>query len=256
MQRKIIAQGGGRIMVPDGEAETTAIDTEIVRFTGKKSPHLLFIPTASEDNEEYCQAIHKQYVERLGCTLDVLRLYSEQHELKSYRKRILAADIIYVGGGNTLRMMKFWRRVGIDQMLEAARRQGAVLCGTSAGAICWFRQGNSDSRKFADDSNLTLIKVRALDYVDALYCPHYDAEAHRQPALKTMMRKTPGIAIAVENNCAIQIEDDRYRIIQSQPGKKAWRVFWQGSKYFRQALEPSEEFHELSVLLDKQAEWP
>lgn len=236
-------------MVPGGEPETTAIDTEIIRFSAQSKPKVLFIPTASEDNQEYCEAFARQYAENLGCSVDILRLFSDARDLTDFRKRIMRSDIVYVGGGNTLRMMKFWRQLGIDQMLNDARQQGAVLCGTSAGAICWFRQGNSDSRKFADNENTSLIKVAGLNYVDLLLCPHYDAEAHRQPALKQMMKKTRGVSIALENNCAIQIHDNDYRIIASQPDKRAFLIYWKRDEYIKQALQPSEHFQPLDSLL-------
>ncbi len=216
---------------------------------GKKSPRLLFIPTASEDNSDYVTAIKQLYGNQLGCKVSELLLYKDRPSASEMRQRILNSDIIYVGGGNTLRMMKLWRRLGIDRWLDQARLNGAVLCGLSAGAICWFRQGNSDSRKFQDERNKTLIRVRGLNFVDLLLCPHYDVEKHRQPALKSMMQTTPGIAVALENGSAIQIIDDRYRILTSLKNRKAWLVAWRGQHYLRQSLTADNQFRPLAGLL-------
>src|SRR5690606_6160908 len=113
-----------------------------------------------------------------------------------------SSDIIYVGGGNTLKMMTIWRRMGVDTLLKKAYRKGIILSGVSAGAICWFSYGNSDSRKFTSRSS-QLIKVRGLELIPALFCPHYDVEKHRQNDLRKMMMKTPKIvAIALDNCCA------------------------------------------------------
>lgn len=248
--RKIIAIGGGRVMVNRRrEPQTLPIDREIVRLTGRKKPRLLFIPTASEDNPEYCQAIRNLYEQQLGSRVNELLLYRQRPDRQTMRSMVLDSDIIYVGGGNTLRMMKLWRRLGIDHWLDQARRKGTVLSGLSAGAICWFRQGNSDSRKFSDANNRTLIKVTGLGYVNLMICPHYDVERHRQPALKEMMRSTNGVAVALENCTAIEIINDHYRILKSSRHKNAWRVYWANKRYHREKLSAGTELAPLKELL-------
>lgn len=103
----------------------------------------------------------------------------------------------------------------------------------SAGSICWFKYGNSDSRKFTSGSN-KLIKVKGWGLIDALHCPHYDTEEHRQNDLKRMMKSTHKIiAIALENCCAIEIIDNQYRIIKSKNGAKAYKIYWNKWKYFK-----------------------
>lgn len=252
MKRKIIAIGGGRIMGPkDRLPQTLSIDEEIVKLCGRKNPRLLFVATASLDDEDYCQRIDEHFGKRLGCRINTLLLYRNRPNHKVIRQLILNTDIIYVGGGNTLRMMNLWRQLGIDILIDQARLKGTVLAGLSAGCICWFRQGNSDSRKFADDSNKTLIKVSGLDYVDALACPHYDVERHRQPALKIMMNKTRGIAIALENCTAIEIIDNNYRILTSMKNRNAWKVYWHKGHYVKEKLNKDGDFLPLSGLLKK-----
>ena len=230
--------------------QTLTIDEEIVRLSGRRRPRALFIPTASLDDPDYCRALGALYGGRLGCEIDTLLLYRERPSPAQARAKILESDIIYVGGGNTLRMMRLWRHLGIDRALDLARRRGKVLCGLSAGAICWFRQGNSDSRKFANSENKTLIKVTGLGFADLLLCPHYDVERHRQPALRDMMRRMPGVAIALDNCAAIEIVHDRYRILTSAKRKNAYRVFWKNGRYFRQVLEKDGEYRSLSSLLE------
>ena len=229
--------------------QTLAIDKEIVRLAGKRRPSVLFIPTASEDSREYCDALRRLYADHLGCEFHTLLLYRERPALASLRGLILDSDIIYVGGGNTLRMMRLWRKLGVDRYLDQARRRGTVLCGLSAGAICWFRQGNSDSRKFADSDNKTLIKVTGLGFADLLLCPHYDVEKHRQPALKAMMKTTRGIAIALDNCAAIEIVDDQYRVLTSAQRKNAWCVYWKNGVYYKEALPKDGVFRSLARLL-------
>ncbi len=238
---------------PPRSPQTLAIDHEIVRLAGCRHPRVLFVPTASGDDAAYCRSFRDLYATRLGCRVSELLLYRDRPSRKAMRAALLGSDIIYVGGGNTLRMMKIWRRLGIDRWLDQARRQGTVLAGLSAGALCWFRQGNSDSRKFSDAGNRTLIRVSGLNYIDALVCPHYDVERHRQPALKAMMRTTPGIAVALENCTAIEIVDDQYRILRSNDRRNAWRVYWYRGEYHRDKLDSGPRYRPLRELLDKSA---
>ncbi len=249
MKRNIVAIGGGKIMVPASrEPQTAFIDRAIVKQVNRTKPTVLFIPTASEDNPEYCEAFRKHYEQALGCDVQLLLLYRDRPPARTIKALIAHSDIIYVGGGNTLRMMKLWRRLGIDRHLDNARKRGAVLCGLSAGAICWFRQGNSDSRKFQDESNKALIKVRGLDYADLLICPHYDVEKHRQPSLKDMMKITRGVAIGVENCAALHIKDNQFRILASKKNKKAYAIYWINRKYVKQSLIADEKWRPLSEL--------
>jgi dipeptidase E len=246
---RIVAIGGGRVRGGEGDVTTTLIDEIIVEASRRKPPRLLFLPTASLDDESYCEAIERQFGQRLGCRVSPLLLIRESLTPRTLARRLGQADIIYVGGGNTLRMMNLWRRLGVDVLLERARSRGCVLAGVSAGAICWFSYGNSDSRKFANPVDSTLIRVTGLGMVDALLCPHYDSERHRKASLKTMMQRTPGVAIALEDNAAIEIRNDEYRIIASQPGKLAYRVYAHAGRVRRDTLTPTRMYLPLADLL-------
>lgn len=247
---KIIAIGGGRIGRFSPTVRTTALDREAVRISGKKSPRLLFLPTASAGCDQYCAAIYKQFSKRLGCKVDIMLLVNTDPERARIRDRISRADIIYVGEGNTLRMMKTWRRYGVDRALHAAMQRNAVLCGSSAGSIAWFSWGNSDSYKSREDPT-RLARVRGLGFVDALLCPHYNVEKHRRPSLKAMMKEHKGVAIALDDCCALVVHDDTYRVLASVKGRKAYRVYWKNGEYTEEQLVPSKEFRPLGPLLTK-----
>jgi len=243
---KIVAIGGGEVRL----AETLAIDKEIVKLSGKKKPKLLFIPTASDDAEGYCQTIKKYFGKRLDCKVEHLLLSNKSLTKKVIKEKILSTDIIYVGGGNTLKMMILWRKLGIDTYLKQAYKNGVVLSGLSAGAICWFKHGESDSRKF-NNPDAPFSKVTGLGLISALLCPHYDTEKERQDDLKTMMKNTSGIAIALENCCAIEIVDDTYKIITSKKSANAYRIFWSKGKYHKEIIEKSIKYRSLTDLLSK-----
>jgi len=252
---KIIALGGGEIGRPkktggNYPVETTLIDKEIIKQSGKKNPKLLFIPTASNDSEQYFEIVNKHF-SKLGCRVEALYLIKEKLSKNNIKNKILSSDIIYVGGGNTLKMMMVWRKLGVDRLLKKAHEKGVVLSGLSAGSICWFKFGNSDSRKFSGKSE-KLIKVTGLGLIDALHCPHYDIEIERQMDLEEMMKKIPRIvSIALDNCCAIEIINGKYRIITSKKGARAHRFYWKNNKYHEEIIEQKKRFSPIEEILIK-----
>ena len=247
---KIVAIGGGEIGRPGYPVETIEIDKEVIRLSGKSAPKLLFIPTASSDSELYCDTARRHFEGRLGCEVATLCLLTNKPTRKEIEGKILSADIVYVGGGNTLKMMIAWRKYGVDDIMVRAYKSGIVLSGLSAGAICWFRYGSSDSRKFADPS-AGLIKIRGLNFVNALYCPHYNTEEDRKPHLKELMKKTSGVAVAVDNCCAIEISQDKYRIIASRSNANAYKVYYRKGEFHEESIEQKKEFSSIENLLSK-----
>ena len=109
---KMVLVGGGEIGRPGTSIETFSIDKEIVALSRKKNPKLLFIPTASGDAPGYVTVIERYFGEKLGCVVDTLLLYGKKINRSEIEKKILSADIVYVGGGNTLRMLRMWKKRG------------------------------------------------------------------------------------------------------------------------------------------------
>jgi dipeptidase E len=244
---KIIAIGGGSIGWGAAKTEVLSISQEIIRLSGKPRPRLLFLPTASLDDKAYIRAVESHFGRKLGCRVETLTLIKRSPPFSEIRRKILGADIVYVGGGNTLRMILRWKKLGVDRALREARARGKVLCGPSAGALCWFRQGNSDSRKFRNPK-AKLIKITGLGFLDALACPHYDVEKDRKPELREMMRKTPGVAIAIDNCAALEVVGDRYRAIASKTGANVYRVYWLKGKYFQVKMAKNRGWEPLAKL--------
>ena len=250
MMGKIVAIGGGEIGRPGYPVETKEIDEEIIRLSGKSSPRLLFIPTATSDSTTYYDSVKNHFGTRLGCKTDVLYLLANKPLKKEIEDKNFSSDIIYVGGGNTLKMMKSWRKCGVDVILEEAYRKDIVLSGLSAGAICWFRYGSSDSIKFANP-DAGLIKVRGLDFINALCCPHYHTEEDRRPHFKELMSKAPGVGLALDNCSAIEIVGDRYRIITSSSSANAYKVYYRRGQFHEEIIAQMREFSSLESLLSK-----
>lgn len=244
----IIAIGGGEIGRPGYRVETTTIDKQIISATGRIHPKLLFVPTASHDSPIYSETVKKHFGTRLGCTIDVLNLVNPQPSLSEIRRKIHSSDIIYVGGGNTLSMLKTWRKIGVDTELKLAHQNGIILSGLSAGAVCWFQFGISDSWRM-NNPYAPYIRLSGLGLVPGLLCPHYDTEKNRQSALKSMMNRTPGVAIALENSTAIDIVDGNYRILTSRQGAKAYKLYWRNHLFHKKELPQHRGYNPLENLL-------
>ena len=249
----IIALGGGEIGRPrEGggryPVETAGIDREILARSGRTRPRVLFIPTASGDSQGYADVFSRHYG-KLGVRVDVLRLLGGGVSRRDIERQVLGSDVVYVGGGNTLRMMMAWRRVGLDGILCRAYKKGIVLSGVSAGAICWFSYGNSDSRKFSSGSD-QLIRVRGLGFINALNCPHFDGEGGRRKDLPRMMRRTHGmVAIALDNCCALEVVDGAYRLIRSRSGAGGYRCLWKAELYHEERIPVRQGYEDISSLL-------
>ena len=233
---RILAMGGGENGRPGKPYEIKKFDEEIVKMTGKKNPTFLFISFTQksvEGAENYYNVIYNNFT-NLGCKCEHLRERDLQN-MNVVDKKITEADIIYVGGGNTLRLMNILRKYHIDEMLRSAGENGTILCGISAGAICWHNFGNSDSRKFTSDST-KLIKVTGLGFIPALYCPHYDDKGARQEDLKRMMKTTKGVALAFESCTALKIVDNEYWVLKTKEEVKAWKCYWFKGEYVKKEL--------------------
>ena len=244
--RKIVAIGGGELRT----LETAAIDKRIIELTGRTRPKALFIPTASGDAVGYMDTFEACYGKHFGCQTRTLNLIQSPPAFEKMSALVLDSDLIYVGGGNTYRMMKIWRRLGLDTVLAEATSRGIVLSGLSAGAICWFKYGSSDSRSFSSKSEWDYIRVSGLGFINAVYCPHYHSEK-REAAFSQMIAKRGGIGIACDDNAAIEIVGDHYRVLTSNPSAKAYKFFKRNGRAVIMELPQDSKYIPLANLLKR-----
>jgi len=165
---------------------------------------------------------------------------------------ILSADLIYVGGGNTLKMIRRWRKLGVDQMLKAAYARDIVLSGVSAGAICWFNFGHSDSMAFYHPDSWHYIRVTGLGLIDAFCCPHFDSETagkKREQDFREMVQRFRGTGIAIDNNCALEFMGDGFRVISSRPTAGAYKLYRDRGEVTVQRIQRSQDYLPVSSLL-------
>ena len=206
--------GGGFSMEPDN----LALDRYILDLTGKERPKVCFVPTASGDAEEY--------IERFHAAMAPLETEHSHLSLTRYNQpdphgHLLDQDVIYVGGGNSFQMLLVWRAHGIDKTLRSAWEQGTVLCGLSAGSLCWFGGSLSDSwgrplQVFND----------GLGLLPGSHCPHYDGESDRADLYHQSVANgalPPGIA--VEDSCGVLFRGTAFvESVCSVSGKRAYWV--------------------------------
>ena len=232
--KRIFAIGGGELRL----SETLEIDKKIVEASGKSNPKLLFIPTASGEPMGYVDSIQNIYGSTLGCNVETLFLLNKKLSKESIRETNLNSNMIYVGDGKTKFMMQVWRENDVDTILIEAYNKGIILSGLSAGSICWFESGHSDSDTYESGEKCPYIKVKGLGLLPFIHCPHYD-EDDRADDFDQMINETNEIGIAIENNCAIEIYDDMYRILKSNKNARAFKVYKSNSRIVKEEIYQS-----------------
>ena len=210
---QIIAIGGGGF---GRNPNHNKIEKYILGQSNKANPNIVFIPTASAEDKSYIVNFYSCF-SKLECRPSHINFFQRTPRLNSI---INQADIIYVGGGNTKSMLAVWREWNLDRLLEKAYKNGKILCGVSAGAICWFEQGITDSWA----SNLNTMDC--LGFVGGMACPHYQEEKDRRPTVHKMLKQgncMPGYAI--DGGAAIHFKNGDYHAsIQFYPVSRVYHV--------------------------------
>ena len=211
--RNIIAIGGGGFGANPGQG---IIEEYILRQTKKKNPKICFIPTATGDNEAYKVNYYSTFT-NLDCCPSHLDFFKRTPDLNDL---VLNQDVIFVGGGNTKSMLAVWREWGLDKILKKAYLNGIVMSGVSAGAICWFQNGITDSWT----SNLKMMPC--LNFIKGTCCPHYDEEPERKPTVKNFLLKNKIKNVyAVDGGAALHIKDEKiFKSIIFKKNKSSYLV--------------------------------
>lgn len=212
-QRQIIAIGGGGFY---RDAENLALEKYVTQQTGVESPRVAFVPTASGEADHYVSSFYAAFL-KLGCRPSVLTFFKRTPELRSF---LLNQDVIYVGGGNTKTLFAVWRDWGVTEILREAWEAGAVLTGVSAGAICWFEQGLTDS--FSNE----LRPLDCLGFLPGSCCPHYDREPQRRPSYHRLLASGEIAAgVAIEDWTGVHfIGSELHRVNASKRGARAYSM--------------------------------
>lgn len=172
---QISPTGSGKTLFVYGGQVTKAFIRHTAELTGKQNPKICFLPTATGDRATYINYFY-DLCSDLPVEPNVQKVWISSYSQKeTFEERLLKMDAIVVGGGNTLNMLALWKAQGIDVVLRKAYEKGIVLAGGSAGSLCWFEGGTTDSRP------VELSIVEGLGLLPFSHCPHYHSEESRKP---------------------------------------------------------------------------
>jgi peptidase E len=228
-QRQIIAMGGGGFSM---EPENHLLDDYILKASRKVKPKICFLATASGDARGYIDNFYT-FFKTKTCVPSHLSLFNGHTD--KIEKFILSQDILYIGGGNTRNMLVLWKEWKLDKAIVKAYKKGTLLCGLSAGSICWFEQGLTDSVPNQ------LNKLDCLGILKGSNCPHFDGEEKRRPAYKKLIQsgQMKG-GIATDDGCALHYIDEKlFNIISSRQTAKAYSFIKKLKKTEEKVLSPN-----------------
>ena len=184
-------------------------------LTGVERPRMLYIGTAMAEDPD---AALRMY-DRFQGLADVSRLEFFPWPPEDLRSVVLDKDLIFVGGGNTANMLAIWRLHGVDALLREALDAGVVLSGSSAGGICWFEKGVTDS--FGPQ----LGPMDCLGFLTGSFCPHWDDEEHRRPVYHSLLRDGFPPGYAADAGVGLHFVDGELcEVVASEEGPQAYRV--------------------------------
>jgi peptidase E len=226
-ERHIVAMGGGGFSDAD-----PLLDDFVLGLTGSDRPRVCFVPTASGDAAAYVERFYAAFTRR-PCEPSHLPLF--QPPYPEIGERLLAQDVIYVGGGSTANMLAIWRIHGVDEVMRRAWEHGTVLCGVSAGGMCWFEASVTDSL------GPQVAPMRdGLGLLAGSLCPHYDSEPARRAAYHRFVRERrlpPGLAL--DDGVALHfVRTELAETVANRRGAVAHRVELRDGEVVETLVEP------------------
>ena len=226
--RQIVAIGGASFLAP---YEDMPLYRYLLALTGKERPRVCFLPQASGESLDYVVNFFTTF-SMLPCQPSHLSLFAPP--TSDLRGLLLSQDLIYVGGGNTKSMLALWREWELDAILREAWERGTVLAGLSAGSICWFAQGITDSIPGP------LTPLDCLGFLPGTNCPHYSSEEKRRPSFHRLLEKgeiAPGYA--ADDGVALYFAGETLaRVIATRRDARAYRLELHDGVVQETPLEP------------------
>ncbi len=224
LNKHILAIGGGGF---GRNNSSFLIEKYILSISSNNCPRICFLPTATGDNDSYIVRFYSIFT-RLNCVPSHIEFFKRTIDIYDH---IMKQDVVFVGGGNTKSMLAVWSEWGMNNILKEAYNKGIVMSGVSAGAICWFTNGITDSW----DSDLHLLKC--LDFLEGTCCPHYDEEPDRIPYVdKVINEKIVTNCISIEGGAGMHFIDGKpFKNICFKNNKKSYNVYLEKDKIIRNA---------------------
>jgi dipeptidase E len=236
MQRRppqIVAFGGGGFSM---EAGNPLLDDYVVGLTGVARPRVCFVPTASGDADHYIVRFYRTFA-AAGCEPSHLSLFRQDRggAQGDPAEHLLAQDLVYVGGGSVISLLGVWRAHGIDAAIGEAWRAGVVMCGLSAGSLCWFAESITAFHGGAPR------RVEGLGLLPHSNCVHYDGEPSRRAAYRAFVADGMRGGYAADDGVALHFAGtELHRVVTSRPGRRGWQVYERDGDVVEAELETVE----------------
>ena len=212
--RQIVAFGGGGFSMESGNP---LLDSYVLELTGAARPRVCFLPSASGDADHYVVRFYRAFgADR--CEASHISLFRREQGPADLREHLLAQDLIYVGGGSLVSMLGVWRAHGIDEVLREAWERGVVLCGLSAGSLCWFAEAVTG---FHGEPR----RVEGIGLLPFSNCVHYEPESSRRCAYRRFLRQGMRPGYAAEDGAALHFSGSELRrVVASRPAARGYRL--------------------------------
>ncbi len=226
LKKHIVAIGGGGF---GRNNSSNLIEKYILSLSGKKSPNICFLPTATGDDDTYIVRFYSIFTQ-FNCLPTHIEFFKRTTDIHNH---IMNQDVVFVGGGNTKSMLAIWNDWGMTSLLKHAYNKGVIMSGVSAGAICWFTSGITDSW----DNELKILPC--LDFIKGTCCPHYDEEPSRIPYVKKVLfEEKINNCISIEGGSAMHFIDDKpFKNISFKNNKNTYNVFLKNKEIIESPFE-------------------
>ncbi len=227
MKRQIVTMGGGGFSM---EPDNPKLDHFFFGLSNKPKPKVCFVPTASGDSQDY---IDRFYMAMKGHEVEPSHLSLFNGPTGSLRDFVMEKDVIYVGGGNTRNLLVLWKEWELDKIFWEAYQKGVVLGGISAGSLCWYSEGVTDSIPG------TLSALKCLGYLKESHSPHYDGETERRPSYQRLLAQGMKPGFACDDGVAGYFANEELvEFVSSRPSALAYRLHVQNSKVIEEPITP------------------
>ena len=222
MKKNIIAIGGGGF---GRNVSSNLIEKYILNLSKKDCPRICFLPTATGDDNSYIVRFYSVFT-RLNCIPTHIEFFKRTVNISD---QIMKQDVVFVGGGNTKSMLAVWSDWGMDTILNKAYNKGVIMSGVSAGAICWFTSGVTDSW----DNQLRILPC--LDIIKGTCCPHYDEEASRIPFVNKIINDNKVTnCFCIEGGSAMHFVDGQpFKNVSFKNNKNSYNVYLDKNKFIQ-----------------------
>lgn len=212
------------------EPANPLMDAYVLGLARAERPRVCFLPSASGDADHYVVRFYRHF-DAARCEPSHISLFRRDHGPADMRAHLLSQDLVYVGGGSVVSLLGVWRAHGLDEVLREAWEAGVVLCGLSAGSLCWFEEGVSAFHGAPQ-------RVAGLGLLPHSNTVHYDGEPGRREAYHRFVRAGMPAGYAADDGASLHfVGDDLHRVVASRSGARAYRVARVGSDVVETPLE-------------------